>query len=102
MPSYLDRTFCSRPESECTCDAYNRLTPEGRAAAEARAPRIPGEDLRIQFTDASMALLGLLLAFTFSLSLARHDQRRLAAIADGNSIGDFYTCATLLKEPGRS
>jgi hypothetical protein len=46
-----------------------------------------------------MALLGLLLAFTFSMALGRHDQRRLAAVAESNAIGDFYTCATLLKEP---
>jgi uncharacterized membrane protein len=62
----------------------------------------PGEDPGTKFTDASMALLGLLLAFTFSMALGRHDQRRLAAVAESNAIGDFYTCATLLKEPIRS
>jgi hypothetical protein len=62
----------------------------------------PGEDPGSKFIDASMALLGLLLAFTFSMSLARHDQRRLAVIAESNAIGDFYTCASLLKEPARS
>jgi hypothetical protein len=55
-----------------------------------------------KFDDASMALLGLLLAFTFGMSIAKHDQRRLAAVADSNAIGDFYTCATLLKEPTRT
>src|ERR1700737_2457592 len=67
-----------------------------------RSPSQPGEDPGIKFTDASMALLGLLLAFTFSMALGRHDQRRQAAVADSNAIGDFYTCATLLKEPSRS
>jgi hypothetical protein len=67
-----------------------------------RTPMIPGEDPSIKFTDASMALLGLLLAFTFSMALGRHDQRRLAVVADSNAIGDFYTCAALLKEPVRS
>ena len=62
----------------------------------------PGEDPGTKFTDASMALLGLLLAFTFSMALGRHDQRREAAVAESNAIGDFYTCATLLKEPSRS
>jgi hypothetical protein len=62
----------------------------------------PGEDPGIKFTDASLALLGLLLAFTFSLSLSRHDQRRAMVITDSNAIGDFYTCASLLKEPHRS
>ena len=55
-----------------------------------------------KFDDASLALLGLLLAFTFSTSIQKHDQRRLMVIADANAIGDFYTCATLLNEPVRS
>ncbi len=55
----------------------------------------------IKFNDASIALLGLLLGFTFSMSLARHDQRRLMVVTDANSIGDFYTCASLLKDPVR-
>jgi hypothetical protein len=55
-----------------------------------------------KFDDASVALLGLLLAFTFGISMSRHDQRRVAVVADSNAIGDFYTCATLLKEPTRT
>jgi hypothetical protein len=55
-----------------------------------------------KFDDASMALLGLLLAFTFGVSISKHDQRRLAVVADGNAIGDFYTCATFLREPTRT
>ena len=54
-----------------------------------------------KFDDASMALLSLLLAFSFGMSIARHDQRRLAVVADSNAIGDFYTCASILKEPSR-
>jgi len=49
-----------------------------------------------------MALLGLLLAFTFAIALGRYDQRRLAVVTESNAIGDFYTCASLLKEPYRS
>lgn len=67
-----------------------------------RSPPSTGEDPGTKFTDASMALLGLLLAFTFSMALGRHDQRGQAAVAESNVIGDFYTCATLLKEPSRS
>jgi hypothetical protein len=52
--------------------------------------------------DASLALLGLLLAFTFSMSLSKHDERRSAVLAESNAIGDFYTCASLLKEPVRT
>ncbi len=65
-------------------------------------PTPPGEDPGIKFTDASMTLLGLLLAFTFAMALGRHDSRRLAVVAESNSIGDFYTCASLLKDPVRS
>ncbi len=55
-----------------------------------------------KFDDASLALLGLLVAFTFGMSISRHDDRRLMVIRDSNAIGDFYTCATLLDEPVRS
>jgi hypothetical protein len=55
-----------------------------------------------KFLDASLAVLGLLLAFTFSTALVKHDQRRLMVVADSNAIGDFYTCASLLKEPLRT
>jgi len=55
-----------------------------------------------QFDGASMALLGLLLAFAFGSSMGKYDQRRIAVVEDSNAIGDFYTCATLLKEPVRS
>lgn len=51
--------------------------------------------------DAIMALLGLLLAFTFSMSLVKHEQRRQMAVADSNAIGDFSTCLSLLEEPIR-
>ena len=49
--------------------------------------------------DAILALFGLLLGFTFSMSLAKHDQRRLMLVNDSNCIGDFSTCVSLLKQP---
>jgi hypothetical protein len=49
-----------------------------------------------------MALLGLLIAFTFGMSIERHDRRRLASLADSNAIGDFNTCAAMLNEPTRT
>lgn len=55
-----------------------------------------------KFDSANMALLGLLLAFTFSMSLSRHEKRMMMVVADSNAIGDFYTCASLLKEPVRT
>ncbi len=62
----------------------------------------PGEMPVSKFEDASLALLGLLLGFTFSMAIAKHDQRRLMVVADSNAIGDFDTCANLLKEPVRT
>jgi hypothetical protein len=61
-----------------------------------------GEDPELKFIDASVAVLALLLAFTFAMALGRHDQRRLAVVAESNAIGDFYTCASLLREPYRA
>jgi hypothetical protein len=55
-----------------------------------------------QFDGPSMALLGLLLAFAFGTSMSKFELRRMAVVQDSNAIGDFYTCATLLKEPTRS
>ena len=55
-----------------------------------------------KFEDASLALLGLLLAFSFSLAIVKYDQRRVTLLADTNAIGDFYTCASLIKEPVRT
>jgi len=53
-------------------------------------------------SDAILALFGLLLGFTFSMSLAKHDQRRLMLVNDSNCIGDFSTCASMVKEPVRA
>jgi len=67
-----------------------------------RFPPDTGQDPGMKYTEASLAILGLLLAFTFAMSLGRHDHRRLMVVDESNAIGDFYTCATLLKEPERS
>jgi hypothetical protein len=63
---------------------------------------VGGRNQPSKFDDASMALLGLLLGFTFGMSITRYDQRRLAVVGDSNAIGDFYTCAAMLKEPTRT
>jgi hypothetical protein len=51
---------------------------------------------------AYLALLSLLLGFTFSISLTRHERRILMVVADSNSIDNFNTCAGVLKEPDRT
>jgi hypothetical protein len=60
-----------------------------------------GDSKPSRFDDASIALMGLLLAFAFGSSISKYEQRRLAVVADSNAIGDFYTCAALLREPTR-
>lgn len=67
--------------------------------------RLQGRDAVVKpskFDDASVGLLTLLLAFSFGTSIAKHDQRQLAVVADAKAIGDFYTCASLLNEPNRT
>jgi hypothetical protein len=61
-----------------------------------------GGRLAGKFEDAIIAILGLLLAFTFSMALAKYDHRRETLTADSNAIGDFYTCASLLNDPVRT
>jgi hypothetical protein len=52
--------------------------------------------------EATLALLGLLLAFSFGMSVDKHDKRRAMAVADANAIGDFYTTTRLVGEPART
>jgi hypothetical protein len=54
-----------------------------------------------KFEDAVVAILGLLLAFTFSMALAKYDHRREMLVTDSNAVGDFFTCASLQPEPVR-
>jgi hypothetical protein len=61
-----------------------------------------GKRAESMFDNTSLAFVGLLLAFTFGMSLAKHDNRRDMVVADSNAIGDFYTCAGMLKEPVRT
>jgi len=49
-----------------------------------------------------LALLGLLLAFTYAFSLSRADMRKEAVIREANAIGTAFLRANLAAEPGRS
>lgn len=62
----------------------------------------PNKQAEFKLDDANLALLGLLIAFTFAMSIGKHDQRRAMVIADTNAIGDFYTCASFIEEPERA
>jgi uncharacterized membrane protein len=59
--------------------------------------------LRGDVTLGSMlALLGLLLAFTYAFSLGRADMRKQAIVQEANAIGTAFLRAGLAAEPGRS
>jgi RecB family exonuclease len=49
--------------------------------------------------SAVLALLGLLLGFSFALAAARHDARRELVVEEANSIGTTARRAQLLPEP---
>ena len=51
---------------------------------------------------AMLALLGLLLAFTYATELNRHDMRKKAILNDANAIGTAFLMADFAAEPARS
>jgi hypothetical protein len=54
------------------------------------------------FTASILALVGLLLAFSFSMAGDRHALRRAAAVQEANSIGTFWLRTSLVPEPVRT
>lgn len=71
-----------------------------------RELRAHGEDTAPQGGNvtlgAMLALLGLLLAFTYSFALNRAEDRRVMLVEEINAIGTAFQWADLLPEPGRS
>lgn len=49
--------------------------------------------------SAALALLGLLIAFTFSLAVSRYDSRRVTVVEEGNAISTAWLRATLVEGP---
>jgi hypothetical protein len=62
----------------------------------------PDHDPGSKVVDAALAVFGLLLAFTFAMTLERHEHRRLMLVEQANTIGDFFTCATIIAPPERT
>src|ERR1700761_741078 len=54
------------------------------------------------FESATLGLLALMLAFTFSMALSRFEGRRDAVLNEANSIGTTALRARLLPDPYRS
>ena len=52
-------------------------------------------------TGAALGLLALLLAFSFSLALSRHDARRNMVLEEANAIGSTANFALMLPEPAQ-
>jgi hypothetical protein len=55
-----------------------------------------------QLLSASLALLGLLIAFTFSMATQRFDARRFLVVDEANAVGTTYLRFQLLPEPART
>lgn len=51
---------------------------------------------------AMFAILGLIIAFTFSSSIDRYEKRKQAVIVEANALGTAYLRANLIAEPGRT
>lgn len=64
-----------------------------RPTAEGTAPEASTADGHL--LSAVLALLGLLIAFTFSLALSRYDSRRSMVVEEGNAISTAWLRATL-------
>lgn len=75
-----------------------RATYLGRNYDMAPPSSYPGEAT----SGALLALLGLLLAFTFGFSLTRAEARKVAQLDEAAAIGTAFLRADVLEEPGRS
>jgi hypothetical protein len=76
-------------------------TQARRSRAEAREsdPSVAQEGYLL---SSALGLLGLLLAFSFSMVLDRYETRRELVIKEANAIGTSYLRAQMLDEPHRS
>lgn len=76
----------------------------GRRSHQARGMKKPApESAQGEATlNALLALLGLLLAFSFGFALSRADARRITQVEEATAISTAFLRADLLPEPGRS
>jgi len=67
-----------------------------------KAGSTDGDDSGISYlVSAVFALLGLLIAFTFSMAADRYDARRALVIAEANAVGTTYLRFQILQDPAR-
>ncbi|MCY1020080.1 hypothetical protein [Pyxidicoccus sp. MSG2] len=85
------------PAMLLTVEAGFRL---GRRVARASAER---ESIELGSVESAvLALLGLLIAFTFSMAVARYDERRSLVVEEANALGTAWLRCDLLPEPRRT
>ncbi len=83
------------------CFALLYAAAEAGSASRRRIGPV-GPELRGDFDvvlAATLTLLGLLIAFMFSMAVTRYDQRKTYEEAEANAIGTEYLRADLLPEP---
>jgi hypothetical protein len=59
----------------------------------------PATDSTSYLVSSALALLGLLIGFTFSMAVERFNERRIAVTLEANAISTVYARAGLFKEP---
>lgn len=70
--------------------------------SERRGEAVGDEGLESSMVQAVLALLGLLMAFTFALAIDRFETRRVLVLQEANAIGTIYLRVQLLEEPHRA
>lgn len=79
--------------------AWNGKRRARKSSGVAQRKDAKRSDLEV---GALLALMGLVLAFTYSFSLSRIDSRKQALVVEANAIGTAFLRADLLPEPGRT
>ena len=101
---FLDRLFSSPDPTlaGAILMAVILLAAEAGFRLGCRKRKNTDEPTRSQFTaieGAGLAVVGLLLAFTFSMSVSRFENRKQIVVNESNAIGTAYFRARLLPEP---
>jgi len=79
------------------------MAEAGRSLRRRRAEKgVSGREESDQFASSALALLGLLIAFTFSMASERFETRRELVVAEANAISTAYLRSQLFDEPSRS
>ena len=76
--------------------------PLAAEAAYRLSPQSEGDERASQLSSATLALLGLLIAFTFAMAAERFETRRSLVVDEANAISTTYLRYQLLDEPYRS